>query len=52
MANLGARSPVGQIRENSGAAAKYVPPETRARHAVKIKINRNVNLEKQNGKKP
>lgn len=35
MANLGARSPVGQIRENSGAAAKYVPPETRARHAVK-----------------
>lgn len=25
MANLGARGPVGQIRENSGVAAKYVP---------------------------
>lgn len=38
-ANLGARSPVGQIRENSGVEAKYVPLETRARHAIQIKIN-------------
>lgn len=38
-ANLGARGPVGQIRENPGVAAKYVPLETRTHHAVKIKIN-------------
>lgn len=38
-ANLGARGPVGQIRENSGVAAKYVPLETRARHAIKGKVN-------------
>lgn len=39
MANRGARGPVGQIRENSGVVAKYVPLETRARHASKVKIN-------------